>query len=37
VNRGHASANDIIQLAALIVEAVQERFGIKIEPEVNYI
>ena len=37
VNRGHASSNDIIQLSRIIIETVQERFGITLEPEVNFI
>ena len=37
VNRGHASANDIMQLASLVTDTVRDRFGISIEPEVNYI
>lgn len=37
VNRGHATAEDIIQLAKMIVSMVQERYDITIEPEVNYI
>lgn len=37
VNRGHASANDIMQLAQLVIDTVQERFDITLEPEVNYI
>ncbi|MCR5395439.1 MAG: UDP-N-acetylmuramate dehydrogenase [Bacteroidales bacterium] len=37
VNRGHASARDIMQLAALVTDTVRERFDIQIEPEVNFI
>lgn len=37
VNRGKASANDIIQLARIVVETVNERYGIALEPEVNFV
>lgn len=37
VNTGTATAQDIIALAQAIVDSVQERFGITIHPEVNYI
>lgn len=37
VNANHATAQDIIDLAAAIRQSVQERFGIDIHPEVNYI
>ena len=37
VNRGGASAHDIVRLAQAVQQAVQERFGILIQPEVNVI
>lgn len=37
VNANHATAQDIIDLAAQISASVQEKFGITIRPEVNYI
>jgi len=37
VNAGHASAQDIIDLAAAVSASVKEKFGIDIHPEVNYI
>ena len=37
VNAGHASAQDIIDLAAAVSASVKEKFGITISPEVNYI
>jgi UDP-N-acetylmuramate dehydrogenase len=37
VNKNHATPADIQQLAQQIVDSIQEKFGIKIEPEVNYI
>ncbi|MCR5362567.1 MAG: UDP-N-acetylmuramate dehydrogenase [Bacteroidales bacterium] len=37
VNRGHASADEIVQLSRLIVETVNERYAIRLEPEVNFI
>lgn len=37
VNTGHATPEDIISLAAAIVDSVQQTFGITITPEVNYI
>ena len=37
VNADHASAQDIIDLAAQVAASVQEKFGIEIHPEVNYI
>lgn len=37
VNANNASAQDIIDLAAQVVASVQEKFGIIIRPEVNYI
>ena len=37
VNAAHASAQDIIDLAAQVSASVKEKFGITISPEVNYI
>ncbi len=37
VNANNASAQDIIDLAAQVAASVQEKFGITIHPEVNYI
>ena len=37
VNANHASAQDIMELAKQISDSVQERFNIRINPEVNYI
>ena len=37
VNANNASAQDIIDLAAQVAASVQEKFGIEIHPEVNYI
>ncbi len=37
VNADHATAQDIIDLAAQVAASVQEKFGIEIHPEVNYI
>ena len=37
VNAHNASAQDIIDLAAQVSASVQEKFGIEIRPEVNYI
>lgn len=37
VNRGHATAQDIIGLSELIIATVRERFDIQLEPEVNFI
>ena len=37
VNKGNASAQEIIELAQAIVSSVKERFSIEIHPEVNYI
>ena len=37
VNTGHATPEDIIRLASAICADVNERFGIEIHPEVNYI
>jgi len=37
VNRRQATPADIMELARLVKQSVQERFGITLEPEVNYI
>ena len=37
VNANHATARDIIDLAAAVSQSVKEKFGIDIHPEVNYI
>lgn len=37
VNLGHATANDIMELATLIQQSVFKKFHIQLEPEVNYI
>lgn len=37
VNRGHATPDDIMELAALIQQSVFNTFHIQLEPEVNYI
>lgn len=37
VNANHATAQDIIDLAAAVSASVKEKFGIEIRPEVNYI
>lgn len=37
VNTGSATAQDIVTLAARVLDAVRTRFGISISPEVNYI
>lgn len=37
VNRGNASASDVVRLADHVGDAVQARFGIRLEREVNYI
>ncbi len=37
VNLDHATANDIMELAALIQQSVFKKFHIQLEPEVNYI
>lgn len=36
-NTGGATGKDVAQLAALVVETVKKKFGIELEPEVNYI
>ena len=37
VNANHATAQDIIELAAQVSASVKEKFGIEIHPEVNYV
>ena len=37
VNRGHATAQDVMDLASAVAASVKERYGIEISPEVNYI
>ena len=37
VNRGGATADDVVNLADEIVRSVEDKFGIHISPEVNYI
>ncbi len=37
VNRNHATPDDVQQLAQQIVASIHEKFGITIEPEVNYV
>ena len=37
VNRNHATPDDIQQLAQQIVASIHEKFGITIEPEVNFV
>ena len=37
VNANHATAQDIMDLAAAVSQSVKDRFGIEIHPEVNYI
>ena len=37
VNANHATAQDIIDLAAQVSASVKEKFNISINPEVNYI
>ena len=37
VNLGHATANDIMELATLIQQSVFKKFHTQLEPEVNYI
>lgn len=37
VNRGGATADDVARLASHIVKTVKNRFGVELQPEVNYI
>ena len=37
VNRNQATGEDIARLAETVVQAVKDRFGIELQPEVNYI
>lgn len=37
VNAGHATTQDIMDLAAAVRQSVKDKFGIEIHPEVNYI
>lgn len=37
VNRDHATAQDVVSLALAIIESVQARFGVQLEPEVQWI
>ena len=37
VNRGHAKASDVLTLMSQIQEAIHERFGVALEPEVTII
>jgi UDP-N-acetylmuramate dehydrogenase len=37
VNRGGATGDEVMQLAAMICASVKEKFGVEIHPEVNYI
>ena len=37
VNQHHATSQDIMELASLIQQSVQDKFQIQIHPEVNYI
>lgn len=37
VNRGNGSANEVIELVAMIQGAVREKFGVEIHPEPNFI
>jgi UDP-N-acetylmuramate dehydrogenase len=37
VNRGHATAADVLQLKALIEETIENRFGIRLQPEVRIV
>lgn len=37
VNKGNAQPSDVVALAGLVQKTVKEKFGISLEPEVNYI
>lgn len=37
VNTGHATANDVLALAAKMRDAVRDRFGVELEPEVRFV
>ncbi len=37
VNRGHATPDEVIQLSEAIIRTVNDRYGIRLEPEVNFI
>lgn len=37
INRGHATASDVLKLSQMIAETVRDRYDIEIEPEVNFI
>lgn len=37
VNRDHATAQDVVNLAVAIIESVQARFGVRLEPEVQWV
>lgn len=36
-NEGNATASDVKELATLIVETVKSKYGVELQPEVNYI
>ncbi len=36
-NKGNATAGDVVRLAEIVKDAVNREFGIRLEPEVNYI
>lgn len=37
INRGHASCADVLELAGRMRDAVHERFGVRLEPEVRHL
>lgn len=37
VNRDHASAQDVVSLAVAIIDSVEARFGVRLEPEVQWV
>ena len=37
VNRDHATAQEVVSLALAIIDSVQTRFGVKLEPEVQWV